>query len=146
MERYGLCGKDIAFGIHQLDQHVVLATWHARQDNCVALAEIRPQPWQVIHRDVQMADAGRQVASGRPCHGQDAHVLQPVWDDHDALGQRSGKWELYDQSGRGLVIDGDDCALGEGTGGDRGVFGKRRDQLLHAVLSFDNREWRTTRT
>jgi hypothetical protein len=52
-----LRGKDVAFGIHQLDQHLVLAARHARQDDGVALAEIRPQPRQVVDRDVQMADA-----------------------------------------------------------------------------------------
>jgi hypothetical protein len=36
----------------------------------------------------------------------------------------------------GLVIDGDDRALGESTGGDRGVFGKRLDKLVRCILSF----------
>ena len=131
-----MCGKDVAFGIHQLDQHLVLATRHAREDNAVALTEVRPQPRQVVDRDVQMADPRRQVARSRPCHGQDAYVLHPVWDDHDALGQRTRKRRLYCQSGRGLVSDGDDCALGEGTDGDRGVFGSRLDQVVHCILSL----------
>jgi hypothetical protein len=41
MERDRLCSEDSAFGIHQLDQHLVLAARHARQDDGVGLAEIR---------------------------------------------------------------------------------------------------------
>jgi hypothetical protein len=121
------------------------------QDDGVALAEIRPQPRQVVDRDVQMADARRDVPRGRTCHGKNAYVLDPIRDERDALGQRTGKRRLHDQPGWGLVIDGDDRALGQGTGCDRGVFGERVGWLVHdtlSILRFDTKwvtcAWRVT--
>jgi hypothetical protein len=56
-----------------------------------------------------------------------------VWDEHDALGQRTGKRRLHDQPGRGLVLDGHERALGQSTGGNRGVFGTQLDKLIHGI-------------
>src|SRR5688572_11111151 len=43
-EGHGLCSKHAAFGIHHLDQHLVLTARHVDQDDRVALAVIRPSP------------------------------------------------------------------------------------------------------
>ena len=139
VERHRLCGEDVPLGIHHLDQHLVLAARHAPQDDGVALTVIRPLPGQVVDGDVQMSDARRHLACGRPAHGQDAQVLHPVRDEHDAPGQRTGERRLHDQPGRGLVVDGDDRALGEGAGGEHCASrdcGKRLDEQVHCILSF----------
>jgi hypothetical protein len=64
VERHRFPREDVAFSIDHLDQHFVLATRHARQNNGVALAEIRPQPGQVVDGDVQMANADTLRAAG----------------------------------------------------------------------------------
>jgi hypothetical protein len=136
VERYRLCGEDVAFGIHQLDQHLVRAARHAHQDDGAALAEIRPQPRQVVDGDVQMPDARRHIACSGPGHRLNAQVFHPIRDVHHALGQRTGKRRLYEQAGRRLVIDGDHRALGESTGGERSVCGRRLDDLVHCIFSY----------
>jgi hypothetical protein len=88
-ERYDLCGKEATFGIHHLDQHLVLAARQVNQDDGVALAVIRPLSRQVVDGNVQMTDARGQVSCGRPAHGQDAQVLHPVRDKGDAAGERN---------------------------------------------------------
>ena len=98
VERHRLCGKDVAFGVHQLNSHLVLAARHSPQDDGVALTVIRPKPRQVVDRDVQMTNSWRHAPCGSPAHRQDAQVLHPVRDEHDALGQRTRKRRLDDQA------------------------------------------------
>src|SRR5688572_19313372 len=85
LERYSLRGKDAAFGIHHLDQHLVLATRQVHQDDGVALAVIRPLPREVVDGNVQMTDPRRQVSRGSTAHGQNAQVLHAVRNVGDAL-------------------------------------------------------------
>src|SRR5438094_7735309 len=93
-ERHGLCGKDAAFGIHHLDQHLVIAARRVNQDDGVALAVVRPLPRKVVNGDVKMSDARRDVARRRTAYGHDAQILHPVRDEGDAGGERPWKWRL----------------------------------------------------
>ena len=105
-----------ALGVHRLDPHLVLAARQADEDDRVAPAVVRPLPGQIVERDVQVPDPGRDVAGGRPADGNDAKVLQAVRNEDDALGERSGKRRLHGEAGRGFVLDVDDGALRESAG------------------------------
>src|SRR5262245_66663246 len=83
-ERDGLCDEGLALGIHRLDPHLVLAARQADEDDRVAPAVVRPLPGQVVERDVQVPDPGRDVAGRRAADGNDAKVLQAVRDEYDA--------------------------------------------------------------
>ena len=120
-------------GVGHLDENLVLPGRQRDDDQRVGAAEVTPMPGQVVDGSVEMPEPRREHDGIRPEHRQDAQVLHPVGDEHDALGQRTGKRRLHEQPGRGLIIDGYDGTLREGTGGDRGVFGKRAG--AHCILS-----------
>jgi hypothetical protein len=48
VESHRLFGKDVAFCVHHLDQHLVLVARHADEDDGVAQTVTRPLPRQVV--------------------------------------------------------------------------------------------------
>jgi hypothetical protein len=63
---------------------------------------VRPLPALFVERDVQVQDAWREVACGRPADGEDAQVLEALRNVDDASCERAGKRRQHGEAGRGF--------------------------------------------
>ncbi len=52
----GLSREDLMVGAHQFDPYLVRARWHPGQVDRIDIARVRPQPRQVVHMYVGLAD------------------------------------------------------------------------------------------
>jgi hypothetical protein len=76
--------------VYQFDPYLVRAGRHPGQVDRIDITRVRPQPRQVVHLNVQMADPRRYVESALPEHRYDVHVLHSPLDPDDALSQQVG--------------------------------------------------------
>jgi len=53
--------EGFALGVDRLDPHLVLPARQAAEDDGVALAVIRPEPRQIVERDVQVPDGSTVI-------------------------------------------------------------------------------------
>jgi hypothetical protein len=73
-------------GVHQFDQYLVRRTWRKPSHvDRIEITRVSPQPGQVIHTNVQMADSRRDVESSLSEHRYNVDVLHPPLDPNDAL-------------------------------------------------------------
>lgn len=67
-------------------------------------ARIRPDPWQVIDRDMEVSDARRNRSRRWAEHGNDPYVLGPVLQDDDAPGEWGCQRRIDSDSGSRLCF------------------------------------------
>lgn len=128
----------MAFGVHCLDPHFVLAARQPDEDYRVASAVVRPLPREIVERDVQVSDSRRDVAGGSPADGNNAQVLQAVRNEDDALGEGAGKRWQHGEDGRRFVLGVDEGALRECAGdqqSSRHGCNQRLDERGHCGIS-----------
>jgi hypothetical protein len=85
--------------VDQVDTH--LAGRNSGQVDCIDTTRVRPQPRQVVEVDVQMPDPWRYVEGACAEHWYDVHVLNPILNTDDALGECRGKREATISLGGG---------------------------------------------
>jgi hypothetical protein len=68
--------------------------------------------WQVVNVDVEMADSGKDVGSGRTEDWHDVNILRTILDEDRAMGQRQRIGRIDNQLSRRLCFDRDEgcCA------------------------------------
>ena len=92
-------------GVDQVDAHLVLAGRYSGQVDCIDTTRVRPQPRQIVEVYVQMPDPWRYVERACAEHWYNVHVLDPILNPDDALGECRGKRGVYDQFGWRFVLD-----------------------------------------
>ena len=76
----------VVLSVDQLDEHLVLTWWQARDTDCIDVICFYPAPRYVVDVYVQMADPWRYVERGCPEHGHDMHILNAILNPDNAVG------------------------------------------------------------
>jgi hypothetical protein len=57
--------KELTVAVDKVDRDLVLTRGQIFHVDCSSIVRVCPMPWQVIQVDVEMADVGKDVRSGR---------------------------------------------------------------------------------